>query len=227
MLSFVIASTAIMLAAALAVDMVCALSAQAAQRQRLEIAKDACMASLNAIKFSDDPAAATESVIEEALARDGATGDLRVTYVELPESQTGAGRRVAGVYASLSEGLAVPASAVQGASTSTLAQAVGDGMVAYSVAVSTDDGLAGLLRVGDRVNVLAGVSGAEAAVVAEDVRVLALDASTTTPAQAGYATVTIEVTPDEATELFDLLDVAGGTCHLTMPPATEAAQGAM
>ena len=103
MLSFVIASTAIMLAAALAVDMVCALSAQAAQRQRLEIAKDACMASLNAIKFSDDPAAATESVIEEALARDGATGNLRVTYVELPESQTGAGRRVAGVYASLSE----------------------------------------------------------------------------------------------------------------------------
>ena len=103
MLSFVIASTAIMLAAALAVDMVCALSAQAAQRQRLEIAKDACMASLNAIKFSDDPAAATESVIEEALARDGATGDLTVTYVELPEAQTGAGRRVAGVYASLSE----------------------------------------------------------------------------------------------------------------------------
>ncbi len=103
MLSFVIASTAIMLAAALAVDMVCALSAQAAQRQRLEIAKDACMASLNAIKFSDDPAAATESVIEEALARDGATGDLPVTYVELPEAQTGAGRRVAGVYASLSE----------------------------------------------------------------------------------------------------------------------------
>lgn len=103
MLSFVIASTAIMLAAALAVDMVCALSTQATQRQRLEIAKDACMASLNAIKFSDDPAAATESVIEEALARDGATGDLTVTYVELPESQTGAGRRVAGVYASLSE----------------------------------------------------------------------------------------------------------------------------
>ncbi len=103
MLSFVIASTAIMLAAALAVDMVCALSAQAAQRQRLEIAKDACMASLNAIKFSNDPAAATESVIEEALARDGATGDLTVTYVELPEAQTRAGRRVAGVYASLSE----------------------------------------------------------------------------------------------------------------------------
>ncbi len=103
MLSFVIASTAIMLAAALAVDMVCALSAQTAQRQRLEIAKDACMASLNAIKFSDDPAAATESVIEEALARDGATGDLTVTDVELPEAQTGAGRRVAGVYASLSE----------------------------------------------------------------------------------------------------------------------------
>lgn len=103
MLSFVIASTAIMLAAALAVDMVCALSAQAAQRQRLEIAKDACMASLNAIKYADDPAAATEAVVEEALARDGATGDLTVTYVELPEAQTGAGRRVAGVYASLSE----------------------------------------------------------------------------------------------------------------------------
>lgn len=103
MLSFVLASTAVMLAAALAVDMVCALSAQAAQRQRLEIAKDACMASLNAIKFSDDPAAATESVIEEALARDGTTGDLTVAYVELPEAQTGAGRRVAGVYASLSE----------------------------------------------------------------------------------------------------------------------------
>lgn len=103
MLSFVIASTAIMLAAALAVDMVCALSAQAAQRQRLEIAKDACMASLNAIKYADDPAAATEAVVEEALAHDGATGDLTVTYVELPEAQTGAGRRVAGVYASLSE----------------------------------------------------------------------------------------------------------------------------
>lgn len=161
-----------------------------------------------------------------------ADSDLQVAEVPssyVPKGATSDASELVGRSAivDLSEGLAVPASAVQGASTSTLAQAVGDGMVAYSVAVSTDDGLAGLLRVGDRVNVLAGASGTEAAVVAEGVRVLALDASTTTPAQAGYATVTVEVTPDEATELFDLLDVASGTCHLTMPPATDSEQGAM
>ena len=122
----------------------------------------------------------------------------------------------------LAEGLAVPTTDLQGASDSRLAQAMDAGMVAYSVSVATDDGLAGLLRVGDRVSVLAGATGVEAAVVAPDVRVLALDASTSGAAQASqYATVTLEVTPDQASELFQVLDVAGGAAHLTLTPEAD------
>lgn len=98
MLAFAVASTAIVAACALAIDLTGALALHARQAQQLELAKDACMASLNALKFADDPAAAAESVVEDALARDGLTGTATVSYRELPESQTGAARRVAGVY---------------------------------------------------------------------------------------------------------------------------------
>lgn len=98
MLVAALAMTAIMGACCLAVDVTAALRVKAAQRQRIELAKDACMASLNALKFAEDPASATESVIEAALAADGASGKVTVAYRELPESQTGSSRRVAGVY---------------------------------------------------------------------------------------------------------------------------------
>lgn len=119
----------------------------------------------------------------------------------------------------LSQGLAIPSGDVQGASDSTLAQAMDAGKVAYSIAVSADEGVAGLLRVGDRVSVLAGANGVDPEVVAQGARVLALDASTSSSdAPAQYATVTVELGADQAEELFQVLGVANGTCHLTLEP---------
>lgn len=78
----------------------------------------------------------------------------------------------------------------QGATT--LALALEANAVATSVSVDAQTGIAGLLRQGDFVDVLA-----EGAVIVENVRVLALDASLSESA-GEYATVTIEVSVEQA-----------------------------
>lgn len=87
----------------------------------------------------------------------------------------------------------ITASSVAGAQgASTLALALEPGTVAASVSVDAQTGVAGLLRQGDRVDVLA-----EGAAVVENVRVLALDASLA-QSEGEYATVTVELTVEQA-----------------------------
>lgn len=82
---------------ALAVDVSGAYRLRARNEQTLELAKDAVMANLNSLKFSEDPAAAAEEVVAEALSQDGFSGKATFYYYELPESETGATDRVAGM----------------------------------------------------------------------------------------------------------------------------------
>lgn len=77
----------------------------------------------------------------------------------------------------------------------SLAEAVEPGLVAASVAVNSETGVAGLVRQGDHVDVLA-----EGGTVIEKARVLALDAQLAGDT-AQYSTVTLEVTARQAGDL--------------------------
>lgn len=76
--------------------------------------------------------------------------------------------------------------------TTALAEAVEPGKIAASVAVNSETGVAGLIRQGDYVDVLA-----EGAMMIERVRVLALDHQLTGDITQ-YSTVTLEMTVEEA-----------------------------
>lgn len=78
---------------------------------------------------------------------------------------------------------------------SALAEAVEPGYVALSIAVNSETGVAGLVRQGDRVDVLA-----EGGTLIDGARVLALDAQLS--GEIGqYSTVTIEVTAGQAEDV--------------------------
>lgn len=98
--------------------------------------------------------------------------------------------------------------------TSGLAFAVSPEMIATSVAVSSETGLAGLLHPQDRVDLL--VHGE---VIAENARVLALDDSLSGNADS-YTTVTLEITTDIACVLQSAQD-SGGHIRLALHSASD------
>ena len=79
--------------------------------------------------------------------------------------------------------------------TTALAEALEPGFVAVSVAVNSETGVAGLVRQGDRVDVLA-----EGSTIIEDARILALDAQLSGEITQ-YSTVTLEVTEGQAGDI--------------------------
>lgn len=95
--------------------------------------------------------------------------------------------------ANIAEGAQVSRSNLAGKGNATaLAEAIEPGLVAVSIAVNSETGLAGLLRQGDRVNVLA-----EGGAIVQGARVLALDAQLADEL-VQYSTVTIEATAEQA-----------------------------
>jgi len=101
---------------------------------------------------------------------------------------------------------------------SSLAFAVNPGMVATSIAVTMETGLAGLLHPGDRVDLLV-----QGEVIANSVRVLALDSSLNASVN-GYTTVTLELTSEVACVLQFSQD-SGERARLTLHPASETEVG--
>lgn len=101
---------------------------------------------------------------------------------------------------------------------SSLANAVSDKMVATSVAVSAETGLAGLLLPQDRIDLL--VHGE---VIAKNVRVLALDGSLSGN-EGSYTTVTLELTTDIACVLQSAQD-SGGHIRLVVHSASDKESG--
>ena len=86
-------------------------------------------------------------------------------------------------------------------STVSLADALGVGKQAVTIAVNDESGMANLLRVGDIVRVVTMTGSIGGDVVAKDIaanaRIIALDSHLTDDGNS-YATVTVEVTPTEA-----------------------------
>lgn len=116
-----VAAIALVAVIALAVDMSGAWRLRDRQTQTLELAKESSMSSLNLVKFSDDPAATTVSLVGQALAQDGYEGDAKLWYFELPESVTGTGNRLAVVTVEVSQQYRSALAWVAGTPTMTVA----------------------------------------------------------------------------------------------------------
>lgn len=90
-------------------------------------------------------------------------------------------------------------SALTGGDAKSLADRLTPGMVAYTMAVDSESGVAGTIHQGDRVDIITREDPSET--VMEDVKVVALDSSVTEDGAVDYGTVTLEMTADEAKEL--------------------------
>lgn len=119
-------------------------------------------------------------------------------------------------------GTAVSLSSVSGSKKpASIATAVTEGHVAYTVALDSSTGLSPLLSVGDKVDVLASVNDGQVVTterLADSIRVLALDGNLSGTKTDGYSNVTIEVTEDQALALSS----ASGIRLVALPETGEA-----
>lgn len=117
-------------------------------------------------------------------------------------------------------GMAVPLSSIAtSTSPAGLPTAIGDGMLGVMVSLATDAAASPLLSVGDRVDVLGTVSDGAATstqVLAQDVRVIALDGRLTGDGGDGYTLVTLELDPESANRV-----TAAGDIHLAVRPMVQ------
>lgn len=119
-------------------------------------------------------------------------------------------------------GTAVSLSSLSGSKKpASIATAVTEGHVAYTVALDSSTGLSPLLSVGDKVDVLASVNDGQVVTterLADSIRVLALDGNLSGTKSDGYSNVTIEVTEDQALALSS----ASGIRLVALPETGEA-----
>ena len=119
-------------------------------------------------------------------------------------------------------GTAVSLSSVSGSKKpASIATAVTEGHVAYTVALDSSTGLSPLLSVGDKVDALASVNDGQVVTterLADSIRVLALDGNLSGTKSDGYSNVTIEVTEDQALALSS----ASGIRLVALPETGEA-----
>lgn len=93
----------------------------------------------------------------------------------------------------------VTQSSLTGDDANSLADVLEVGMYAYTVSIDTESGVAGNIHQGDYVDIITREDPSQT--VYEDVKVIALDASTQEDGQSNYGSVTLEVTPEQALEL--------------------------
>lgn len=127
-----------------------------------------------------------------------------------------AGRRA---LANLTAGNSISGSTLSGdIDPTSLAQSVEKGSVAYMLGVDTASGVAPFLKVGDKVDVYTGSGDVTPRKALEGVTVIALDGNLTGGGTAAYTTVTLQLTDQQALDLFTDQDVAGSKVHLTLTP---------
>lgn len=120
-------------------------------------------------------------------------------------------------------GNSISLSSIQASSSpARITSAIEDGHVAIALSLDSSKSLSPLLRVGDRVNVMAVVSDgttSSAETVCANVKIVALDSALSGSPDAGYSLVTLDVTEDQAAAI-----VANPNVTLTAIPQT--AEGA-
>lgn len=120
-------------------------------------------------------------------------------------------------------GTSISLSSLQASSSPAhITSAIEEGHVAIALSLDSSKSLSPLLRVGDRVNVMAVVSDgttSSAETVCANVKIIALDSALSGSPDAGYSLVTLDVTEDQAAAI-----VANPNVTLTAIPQT--AEGA-
>lgn len=162
------------------------------------------------------------------VTRDVAPGELidsaDLTIASVPKDAAKKVSDVAGRQSVVQQtsGTAVSLSSVSGSKKpASIATAVTEGHVAYTVALDSSTGLSPLLSVGDKVDVLASVNDGQVVTterLADSIRVLALDGNLSGTKSDGYSNVTIEVTEDQALALSS----ASGIRLVALPETGEA-----
>ena len=107
---------------------------------------------------------------------------------------------------------------------SNITKAPDEGKIAYMVSLDATSSMSPLLHVGDKVNVLTGTQGSGSSVFAEGVKILALDSNMSSASQSeqnGYSTVTLELTEAQASDLYTLTNINGGSIKLIAPPEVD------
>lgn len=119
--------------------------------------------------------------------------------------------------------MAVPASSVAGShDPASLPAAITEGYVGMMISLEPANALSPLSSVGDKVDVLGGASDgvvASTALLAENVRIIALDSNLSEGPSEGYQYVTVEVTRDQALAIASSQSVR----LIARPLETEAA----
>lgn len=155
------------------------------------------------------------------------SADLKIASVPKAFAPKDAAKKVSDVAGRQSvvqqtSGTAVSLSSVSGSKKpASIATAVTEGHVAYTVALDSSTGLSPLLSVGDKVDVLASVNDGQVVTterLADSIRVLALDGNLSGTKSDGYSNVTIEVTEDQALALSS----ASGIRLVALPETGEA-----
>ena len=99
---FVVAISCLLIAVGLGVDVSTAYSAKTGQEAVLEAVRQSSLGMSNAVKYSENPGREAREEVVELLSGNGYTGTAEIWYAELPESESGANDRYAGVYVRLS-----------------------------------------------------------------------------------------------------------------------------
>lgn len=127
-----------------------------------------------------------------------------------------AGRRA---LANLTAGTSISGSTLSGdVDPTSLSQSVERGSVAYMMSVDTAQGVAPFLKVGDKVDVYTGSGDVTPKKLLSAVTVIALDGNLTGGGTSAYTTVTLQLTDQQALDLFTEQDVAGSSVHIALTP---------
>ena len=94
---FIVALACLLIAVGLGVDASTAYSAKAGQEAVLEAVRQSSLGMANAVKYSENPGREARDEVVELLSDNGYSGTAEIWYAELPESESGATDRYAGV----------------------------------------------------------------------------------------------------------------------------------
>ena len=98
---FIVALACLLVAVGLGVDASTAYSAKTGQEAVLEAVRQSSLGMANAVKYSENPGREARDEVVELLSGNGYSGAAEIWYAELPESESGASDRYAGVYVML------------------------------------------------------------------------------------------------------------------------------
>lgn len=159
------------------------------------------------------------SVIQESQLK---IADVPTTYV--PSDAATEISQVAGKTAvvNLHANSAISQNSITGSENATsLDVAVSAGNVGYMTSLSGAAAASPMVKPGDRVDIMTSDKDGNASMFATGVRVLAVDGKLADDKSGnGYSTMTFDLTPQQAADLFELIDVRGGSIHLVIPPKT-------